>query len=101
MAYEALLQHVNCAQYVLGKDEAFRLRAGLSLVVKAAHSRTILQLFFHEHQQDTPRMLPDALWFLRSLFATDQRDKIYAALGLLKEAPLIIPDYEQDMETRT
>ncbi|MCJ1296763.1 hypothetical protein MMC34_008330 [Xylographa carneopallida] len=39
--------------------------------------------------------LRDALFLIRKLDATDPRDKIYAALGLVKDSSNIVPDYDQ------
>ena len=39
----------------------------------------------------------DALFLVRKLDATDPRDKIYAALGLVKEGSNVIPDYDNEV----
>ena len=51
---------------------------------------------YGETSPDAPAIdLRDASFYVRRLDATDARDKIYAALGLVKGSSTIIPDYSR------
>ncbi|MCJ1283729.1 hypothetical protein MMC26_003060 [Xylographa opegraphella] len=63
-------------------------------VLENAMSLLSLWRAYGDTSHDAPAVdLRDALFFIRRLDATNARDKIYAALGLVKGGSAIVPDY--------